>query len=238
MIDAGSVTFALPSAGQQDTRISNLTVGGAAVALGSLCVVVTSVLYALSPPAAALPTQPFDLASALAGAVAGGRTLSAAGTIGIFSDIVMAVGALLVGVDHARRGRALAAAGWSAILLSIVVFIFVDAIAGYVLVPTAAMGEGAAAFAASKHLFDVLFLLGTLAFGAGAVLALMADMQCMVPLVSRYVASVGVLAGLLGVLAAAACFIGFPLQQGAGISIGLGAAVFTAIGVQIALRAR
>ena len=64
MIDAGSVTFALPSAGQQDTRISNLTVGGAAVALGSLCVVVTSVLYALSPPAAALPTQPFDLASA------------------------------------------------------------------------------------------------------------------------------------------------------------------------------
>jgi hypothetical protein len=184
-----------------------------------------------------LPTQPFDLASALAGAVAGGRTLSAAGTIGIFSDIVMAVGALLVGVDHARRGRALAAAGWSAILLSIVVFIFVDAIAGYVLVPTAAMG-GAAAFAASKHLFDVLFLLGTLAFGAGAVLALTADMQCMVPLVSRSVASIGVLAGLLGVLTAAACFIGFPLQQGAGISIGLGAAVFSAIGVQIALRAR
>ena len=138
MIDAGSVTSALPSAGQQDTRISNLTVGGAAVALGSLCVVVTSVLYALSPPAAALPTQPFDLASALAGAVAGGRTLSAAGTIGIFSDIVMAVGALLVGVDHARRGRALAAAGWSAILLSIVVFIFVDAIAGYVLVDVGA----------------------------------------------------------------------------------------------------
>ena len=41
-------------------------VGGAALALGSLGVVATSVLYALSPPAAALPAYPLD--QALAGA--------------------------------------------------------------------------------------------------------------------------------------------------------------------------
>jgi hypothetical protein len=139
---------------------------------------------------------------------------------------------------HAQRGRALAAAGWSAILLSIVIFTFVDAIAGYVLVPTDAMGGGGGAFAGPKHLFDVLFLLGTTAFGAGAVLALMADMQSTAPLISRFVASIGVLAELLGVLTSVACFTGFPLHQGAGISIGLGAAAFTAIGVQIAVRSR
>jgi hypothetical protein len=213
---------------------SNLTAGGAAVALGSLGVTATSVLYALSPPAAALPTQPFD--QALAGAVAGARTMSGAGTIGIFSDIVMAVGALLVALELARRGRGLAVAGWIAILLSIVVFTFVDAIVGYVLGPVAAMRDGAGAFAGFKRLFDVLFLLGTTAFGAGAVLALTSEMRSTAPIASKPVALAGALTGLAGVLAAGACFAGLPLEQGVGISIGLGSAVFVAIGVQIMLK--
>jgi hypothetical protein len=215
---------------------SNLTAGGAAVALGSLGVTATSVLYALSPPAAALPTQPFDQALALAGAVAGARTMSGAGTIGIFSDIVMAVGALLVALELARRGRGLAVAGWIAILLSIVVFTFVDAIVGYVLGPVAAMRDGAGAFAGFKRLFDVLFLLGTTAFGAGAVLALTGEMRSTAPIASKPVALAGALTGLAGVLAAGACFAGLPLEQGVGISIGLGSAVFVAIGVQIMLK--
>ena len=143
-----------------DVPVSNLSAGGACVALGSLGVTATSVLYALSPPAAALPAQPFDQAAALAGAVAGARTMFAAGTVGIFSDIVVAVGALLVALELARRGRGLAVAGWIAIVLSIVLFTFVDAIVGFVLGPVAAMGDGAAAFAGFKRLFDVLFLLG------------------------------------------------------------------------------
>jgi len=217
---------------------SNLTAGGAALALGSLGVTVTSVLYALSPPAAALPAQPFDLASSLAGAVAGARTMFAAGTVGIFSDIVAAVGVLLVALELARRGRGFAAAGWIAILLSIVVFTFVDAIVGYVLGPVAAMKDAAGAFAGFKRLFDVLFLLGTTAFGAGAMLALTNEMQSAAPIVSRPAAIAGALTGLAGVLAATACFAGFPLQQGVGISIGLGSAVFATIGVQIMVRSQ
>src|SRR5882724_6818042 len=120
MTEAGRVTLDL---GEIEARVSNLRAGGAAVALGSFGVTVTSALYALSPPAAALPAQPFDQALALAGAVAGTRTMFAAGTVGIFSDLVMAVGALLVALELARRGRSLAVAGWIAILLSIVVFI-------------------------------------------------------------------------------------------------------------------
>jgi hypothetical protein len=238
MTDASPAALALGPTRERDVRVSNLTAGGAAVALGSLGVTVTSVLYALSPPAAALPAQPFDHALALAGAVAGARTMFGAGTVGIFSDIVMAVGALLVASELARRGRGIAVAGWIAILLSIVVFTFVDAIVGYVLGPVAAMRDGTAAFTGFKRLFDVLFLLGTAAFGAGAMLALTNEMQSAVPMVSKPIALAAALTGLAGVLAAAACFAGFPLQQGVGLSVGIGSAVFVVIGVQIMLKSR
>ncbi len=213
---------------------SILTIAGATLALGSLGVTATSVLYALSPPAATLPAQPFDQALALAGAVAGARTMFAAGTVGIFSDVVMAAGALLIVIGLARREKGAAAAGWAAIFLSIVVFTFVDAMVGYVLSPVAAMPDGAAAFAGFKRLFDVLFLLGTIAFGGGAIQALTSDMRSRAPIISQSVAVAGGLVGSGGLLAAAACLAGFPLQQGVGISIGLGSAIFIAIGVQVA----
>jgi hypothetical protein len=215
-----------------DIRISNLTAGGAAVALGSFGVTATSVLYALSPPAAALPAQPFDQASALAGAAAGARTMLAAGTLGIFSDIVLAVGALLVMLELARRGRGLAVAGWGAIFLSVVIFTFVDAIVGYVLSPVAMMRDGAGVFAGFKRLFDVLFLLGTAAFGGGAAVSLISDMRSTAPIASKPAALAGALTGLAGVAAAVACFMGFPFEQGVGVSVGLGSAVFVVVGAQ------
>lgn len=239
MTYASPATVGLGHAKAEAARSGSiLPAGGAALALGSLGVTVTSVLYALSPPAAALPAQPFDFALSLAGAAAGARTMFAAGTVGIFSDIVAAVGAALVALELAWRGRGFAVAGWIAILLSIVVFTFVDAIVGYVLGPVAAMKDGAGAFAGFKRLFDVLFLLGTIAFGAGAMLALTNEMRSTAPIVSKPVAVAGALTGLAGVLAAAACFAGFPLEQGVGISIGLGSAVFAVIGAQIMLRSR
>jgi len=220
----------------RDDGVSNLTAGGIALAMGSFGVTAASVLYALSPPAAALPAQPFDQALAMAGAVAGARAMFAAGTVGIFSDIVLAVGALLVALELARRGRGLAAAGWIAILLGVVVFTFVDAIVGYVLGPVAAMAGGGAAFAGFKRLFDVLFLLGTMAFGTGAILALTNEIRSSMPLASKPVAMAGALTGLAAVATAGACFAGFPLQQGVGISIGFGAAVFVAIGAEFVMR--
>jgi hypothetical protein len=42
------------------------------------------------------------------------------------------------------------------------------------------------------------------------------------------------LTGLAAVLSAVACFAAVPLEQGVGLSIGLGSAIFVAIGVQIA----
>jgi hypothetical protein len=235
---ADAATLDLREMRAREAAASGLRAGGAAVALGSLGVTATSVLYALSPPAAALPAQPFDQISALAGAASGARTIFAAGTVGIFSDLVLGVGALVIALELARRERALAVAGWIAILLSAVVFTFVDAIVGYVLGPLAAMTDGAGAFVAFKRLFDVLFLLGTAAFGVGAAVALTDDLQSATPIAGKAMALAGALAGLGGTLAAAACFAGAPLEQAVGVSIGLGSAIFAAIGTQIALKSR
>lgn len=211
---------------------SVLAVGGVALALGAVGVTVTSLLYALSPPAGALPAYPLD--QAFAGAKAGARALFAAGTVGIFSDIVMAVGAFLVALELGRRERAVAASGWIAMLVSILVFTFVDAIGGYLLGPLAEMNDGAVVFAGFKRLFDVLFLLGTVAFHGGAIVALADEMRTTVPIVSRPLAVIGTLVALAGTLAAGACFIGLPFGLAVGISIGLGAVVFAGIGLQIA----
>ena len=220
--------------GRETVQVSTLAAGGAATAAGSFGVIVTSVLYALSPPAAALPAQPIDQGAAQAGAIAGAQIMYAAGTIGIFSDIVLAAGTLLVMVELARRERGLAAAGWAGVVLSVVVFTFVDAVVSHVLGPVAATKEGAAAFAGFKRLFDVLFLLGTFAFGAGAMVAMASELRTSTPLVSRPFALAGAIVGAAAVLSAAACFAGFPLEQGVGVSIGLGSAVFAGIGLQMA----
>jgi hypothetical protein len=122
--------------------------------------------------------------------------------------------------------------------LSIVVFTFVDAIGGYVLAPLAALNDGASVFAGFKRLFDVLFLLGTVAFGGGAVVALANEIRASAPVVSRPLTVIGIPVGLAAVLAAVACFVGLPFGQGVGISIGLGSVLFAAVGVQLVLKPR
>ena len=227
-----------PSISGRPRRIETrgvLTAGGAALALGSIGVTVTSVLYALSPPAAAwpgLPARPGPRRCQIGLDLACGRHGR------IFSDIVMAVGVLLVAFELVQRERTIAAAGWIAMLLSIVVFTFVDAIGGYVLAPLAGLNDGATVFAGFKRLYDALFLLGTVAFGGGAVVALADGMRTSAPAVSRPLSVIGILVGLAGVLAAVACFVGLPFGQGVGISIGLGSVLFAAVGVQLVLKPR
>ena len=100
------------------------------------------------------------------------------------------------------------------------------------------MHDGTNAFAGFKRLFDVLFLLGTIAFGGGAIVALADEMHTPAPTISRSLAVTGMLVGLAGTLAAAACFVGLPFGQGVGISIGLGSVLFAAVGLQLALKPR
>jgi hypothetical protein len=212
---------------------SPLVVGGWATALGSLGVAATSVLYALSSPATVSP-QLLDRAQALAGAISGAATMHAAGLIGIFADVVMATGVLLIAIELARRGRGVAAAGGAASVLGIVIFIFVDAIVGYVLSPLAALPGASDAFEGFKRLFDVLFLSGTAASGAGTALFLTSEARAAKPLVAPTVAYAGAVVGLIAVLAALACFAGQPWGRAVGVSVALISIVFIIVGSQIA----
>lgn len=212
-----------------------LRVGGALSAVGAASVVVTSVFYALSPPAAAGPVQPFDLAAAMAGAVAGASTLHIAGTVGIIGDVIWAVAALMIATELGKRGNGLPAAGWSALLLSILLFTFVDGMTGYVFPPLAADGNSAA-FEGFRRLWDMLFLLGTAAYGVGILAALGPAATGGDPTVGRLLA---IMTWLIGIVALAASVAGFagvtsvPTDKIAGATIGLGSLLFVPISLKL-----
>lgn len=217
-------------------KATPLAVGGVLSAVGAFGVVVTSLFYVLSPRAAAGPVAPLDLAAAMSGAASGAASLHAAGSIGVFGDIIWATAALILAGELARRGRGVSAAGWIALFLSILIFTLVDGMTGYVLPPLAA-GSNAAGFEAFKRFWDMLFLLGTVAYGAGVVLALAGDLGASTPMVSRPLAWAALAVALIGGLAATAGLMGvtgLPIDRMSGGSIGLGALLFIPISLQIA----
>jgi hypothetical protein len=226
---------------QQDKAPAGpLAIGGALSVLGAAGVVITSGFYVLSPPAAAGPVAPLDLAAAMSGAIRGAATLRAAGTVGIFGDLIWATAALLIAQALAQRGRGAAAAGWIALLLSILIFTFVDGMTGFVFPPLAAAGN-ASAFEGLKRLWDMLFLLGTAAYGAGVVAAMMGaalgEANGGGPGVNRILAGTLIVVGLIGGLDAVAGLLGvsgLPNDKIAGASIVLGAALFIPVSLQIA----
>jgi hypothetical protein len=213
-----------------------LALGGALSALGALGVVITSAFYVASPPAVAGPVQPLDLAAAMAGAVKGAATLHMAGTVGVFGDLVWATAALLIAQELGRRGRGVSAAGWILLFLSIVIFTFVDGMTGYVFPPLAAAAN-ASAFEGLKRLWDMLFLLGTAAYGAGVVAALGEEARAKRTSVDRFLVRALIVVGLIGGLDAVAALLGvtgLPTDKIAGASIGLGSLLFVPISLRIA----
>jgi hypothetical protein len=213
-----------------------LAVGGALSALGAVSVVITGTFYLLSPPAMAGPVQPLDLAAAMSGAVRGAATLRAAGTVGIFGDLIWGVAAMLIAQEMGRRGHGVSAAGWTLFFLSIVLFILVDGMSGYVLPPLAA-ARNASAFEGFKRLWDMLFLLGTAAYGAGVAMALGAEAGSDRPQVNRVLAYALVVVAVVGGLDAVAGLLGesgLPIDKIAGASIGLGSILFIPASLQIA----
>lgn len=207
--------------------------GGAAIAIGGAGVIATSVLYSMSPPAAALPLVPLDLVAAAEGAVRGELTMRLAGLIGVLGDVLVTGGGLLLGAERLSRGQALAALGWFLVATSTILFAVVDALVGFVLPPVAAAAGASTALLAAKTLFDALFMLGTATFGIGAALAAWHDAwtRGSVPrplAVAALAAAVAALAGGLGGL------FGLDLHRLMGAGILGGSTVFTLIGVKLA----
>ena len=215
-------------------RPAPLTLGGLLSAVGALGVVITSLFYVLSPRAAAGPVAPLDVAAAMSAAVSGAASLHAAGAVGVFGDIVWATAALIVAGEMARRNRGVAAAGWTGLFISILIFTLVDGLTGYVF-PQLAAGPNASAFEALKRFWDMLFLVGTLAYGAGAALAMAGDISAPAPMISRPLAWAALVVALVGgVAAGAGLAAGLSVDRLAGASIGLGSLLFIPISLQIA----
>ena len=182
----------LPHGGlMSDQGSAAVRAGGLVLALGAAGVVATCVLYGISPPQAAMPLVPADLAAALTGAIQGAGTMHLAGLVGVAGDVLVAAAALLLGQFETARGRGVAAMGWFLIAVSTVLFAIVDSIVGFALSQTAR--QAPAAFPAIKNLFDAMFLLGTATFGLGAILA-MAAMRT--GGVARLLAGLAVIAGV------------------------------------------
>lgn len=87
------------------------------------------------------------------------------------SDVLLAVGALLLASHEYGRRAPLALAGWLALAIASALFIVVDAMVAMVLAQVALQGGAEAAYAGLRGLFDVLFTIGAWTAGGGACAA-------------------------------------------------------------------
>jgi hypothetical protein len=223
----GAATMTAGAVGVSDNTV---VWGGALLSLGSLGVVATSVCYAMSPPAAAMPQAMIDLAAAADGAIKGAATMRLAGLFGVTGDIAITAGAFVL----ATRAVGMSGAGWFVIGLSTIIFAIVDAMVGFVLTPVAAAAGASATFLAVKQLFDALFLLGTATFGAGVVLATAGSALGSDRLLARLLAMLALATGVAALASGAGSLAGVHLERYLGIGILGGSAMFTLIGAHIA----
>lgn len=209
-----------------------------AVAIGAFGVVVTSAFYALSPVAAALPMPNPSFADALNGMIAGRMTMIAAGTIGIISDVTLAVGTLILMVFRTPASLQLERVGWAFVTISVLIFVMVDSLSAGVLAQIATFDGATAAFAGFKLLFDTLFIVGTIAFGLGLPTILMSEMRSESPVLAKPLLWSGISVAAAGLVSGLLYFANVSLPQVIGISIAVGSFIFAIYGIQIARSVR
>jgi hypothetical protein len=215
-----------------------IALSGLLSAIGALGLVITNIFYALALADSPAAVQPLDLGGAMSGAITSAFMLKAAGGVGIIGDVIWATAALLMAQEFGRRGWSVAAAGWNALVLAIILFIFVDGMTGFVL-PQLAIAHNVSAFEGFRRFWDVLFLLCALCFGAATIVIVLGDLAHPGRILNRVqvyamiavgaVGSISAAEGLAAVLAG-----GLPFYAIAGTSIGVGAAFYIPFSIQIA----
>jgi hypothetical protein len=136
---------------------------------GAIGLLATCIFYVLAGPEAALPGGATTPAVAIAATPAATGMMRCAGLIGMPSDVLLAVGGLLIATQEHRRGAPVALAGWLVLAIASALFIAVDAMVAMVLPVAAAQAGGEAAYAGLRALFDVLFTFGAWAAAGGAL---------------------------------------------------------------------
>ncbi|MEZ5728488.1 MAG: hypothetical protein R3E48_11070 [Burkholderiaceae bacterium] len=203
--------------------------GATLYCLGALGLIVTSAFYALAGPAAALPGGAAAGPPAMAATSAAAGWMRMAGLVGMPSDVLLALGALLIAHHEYRRAAPGALAGWLAMAIAAVVFIVVDAMVATVL-PTLALDPASeSAYSAMRLLFDTLFVLGALTAGCGAMASAWSKLGIAFrrPL-AGWMLRIG---GLVCLLASAAQLVGLP----GGLLIGPGVALLAVASVGASL---
>jgi hypothetical protein len=152
------------------TYATATVLGARLLLVGALGLIVTCLGYVLAGPLAALPGGAPGMAAALTATPAAAGWMRVAGLAGMPSDVLLAVGGLLLAAHEYRRGAALAAAGWIAMGVAGALFIVVDTMVALVL-PAVAAQAGLAGYAGSRLLFDALFAIGAWTAGLGALAA-------------------------------------------------------------------
>jgi hypothetical protein len=200
------------------------------VRLGAAGVVLTSLCYALSPAALALPVPWARVPEALQQAQAPILSLWLAATFGLPSDVIFAVGALGLGLTRWRGPHPLEGLGWLGLAVSNLIFIPVDGLVGRVLQPVAALAGSAAAFSAVKALFDALFTVGTLAFGLSALCVFAPSLSNAATKGGRASGLVGTGLGAIATAGSLACLLGANAGQLLGLCIAAGSLLIAVVG--------
>jgi hypothetical protein len=223
---------------KQENSFNTLFWAGLAMAIGSFGVVITSIFYALSPVAAALPVAGVSLVDAYNGMIAGRVTMMAAGIVGVPSDVILIAGTLLLMIFRAPASLQVERLGLALVTMGVVIFIFVDALAAGVLTQMAALDATMNTFAGFKFLFDILFIFGTIAVGLGTPLIFAGEIKAATPTLAKPLAWVGILFSLAGLFASILYFAGIALPQLIGISIAVVSLIFGKYGIQIARQSK
>jgi hypothetical protein len=222
----------------KDAASAAIRIGGAGVVLGAVMIAIVSGLYAVSPTAATMPVVAARLPEALEALRASeGTQLWWIGVVGLTGDVIFAAAAMMVAFGLVLRGQSIKAAGWLGIALSNIIFVCVDALVGRTFVTAASSGTAEAGFVAAKNFSDALFISGTFAFGAGALLVFGPALVRSGTFSSRAISFVGMAVGLLGVGAALICLFGADAGQLLGVAIAAGSAIFLIVGLRAAKNA-
>ncbi len=219
---------------QTDTQTSKTMFWGSLwTAIGACGVVITSVLYAIAPPLAALPIPNASIAAAMQATIAGQFWMTAAGNVGILADVAMATGSFVLMVAGQRNRNGLETAGWAWMAITNIIFILVDSLLSHVLGPIAVLGGPMTAYVGFKHVFDICFILGTMTFGMGSISILLGQLRVDSLLIPRTFGILGIISAAIGIASAAGYLVGIDLAPVIGVSIGIGAILFTVIGIQM-----
>jgi hypothetical protein len=206
---------------------------GVAVAIGSFGVVLTSIFYALSPIAAALPVAGVSIADAYHGMISGRTTMMTAGIVGLPSDVILIAGTLLLTVFQTLPTLQIQRLGLALVAVGVLLFTLVDSLAAGVLTQIAVLDSTMTVFAGFKFLFDILFVFGTLTVGLGMPLALIGELKAVSSVLAKPLAWAGILFSLAGLAASLLYFVGISLPLVIGISISGSSLVFGIYGIQI-----